>query len=274
MNKYDGIERRKYVRVPFSVVLRYKATQAAGGGAAPKFYMASVTKNISMGGILFPATMNVPMGTELDIELNLSAIPHEESKEALAKYRSVQVTGRVVRSEEIIKGELYNIGFMIDKIEDKDRKALQQFIEFFLKRERLRNKFKFGITGKEYIGPERRKFLRVPYTFIVKYSKGGMEHSKGEESRYCLNSNISACGVLLETHEKFEISQTMHLEVVLPNDKEVIPIKLAGRVVRTEELIQDELYETGVAFEDVAKKDQAALYEFLVHFLKTNKDSS
>lgn len=273
MSEAGGIERRKYVRVPFSFILRYRAAHAAPANA-PKFYTTSITKNISVGGVLFPATTNIPLGTELEIELNLSAIPQGPGKEILAKYRSVQVSGRVVRTEEIIKGELYNVGFVIEKIDDKERQTLEQFIDFFLKRERLRNKFKFGMAGKEYIGPERRKFTRVPYTFIVKYAPSSDRHAKSEDSRYCLNSNISSCGILLETHEKFDLSALLDLEMVIPAEKQVVPIRVIGRVVRTEELIENELYETGVAFEKIDKNDQAALYHFLMSLQKTQKAAS
>ncbi len=269
----SGAERRKYVRVPFSFILRYKAAHGTLAAAqAPKFFTTSITKNISLGGVLFPATMNIPLGTELELELNLSAIP-QQGKEALTKYRSVQVTGRVVRSEEIIKGELYNVGFVIEKIDDKERLALEQFIDFFLKRERLRNKFKFGMAGKEYIGPERRKFIRVPYTFIVKYAPSAGRQAKSEDPRYCLNANISACGILLETHERFDLSSLIDLEIVIPGDKEVVPVKISGRVIRTEELIENELYETGVAFERVDKKDQDALFQFLMGLAHPRKES-
>ncbi len=272
MSETPGIERRRYVRIPFSFILRYRAAaQPSAPAAVPKFYTASVTKNVSAGGLLFPATMNIPMGTELEIELNLAAIPQSQAKESLAKYRPVQVTGRVVRTEEIIKGELYNVGFVIEKIDDKEKHALEQFVDFFLKRERLRNKFKFGIGGKEYIGPERRKFIRVPYTFIVKYAPSTRSRSSSEEPRYCLNSNISACGILLETHEKFDVSTLMDLEMVIPNDKQVVPVKLVGRVVRSEELIENELYETAIGFEEIDKDDQASLYQFLQTFLRSPK---
>ncbi len=271
MSESKGAERRKYVRIPFSFIVRYKAAQAAVKDA-PKFYTTTVTKNISVGGLLFPATLNIPLGTELEIELNLSAIPHPEGKEALTKYKSVPVTGRVVRSEEIIKGELYNIGFVIEKIDEQERHTLEQFIDFFIKREHLRNKLKFGGAGKEYIGPERRKFMRVPYAFIVKHEIVRSSHAKGEEGKYCLNNNISACGILIETHERFDLSSLIHLELVIPGEKEVLPIKLEGRVIRTEELIENELYETGVAFEKIEKNDQAALYLFLKNFHKTYKN--
>ena len=273
MSEHGSIERRKFVRVPFSFILRYRAAHAAAPNA-PKFYTTSITKNVSVGGVLFPATTHIPLGTELEIELNLSAIPQASEKEILAKYKSIQVTGRVVRTEEIIKGELYNVGFVIDKIDDRERQMLEQFIDFFLKRERLRNKFKFGMAGKEYIGPERRKFLRVPYTFIVKYAPSAERHAKSEDSRYCLNANISACGILLETHEKFDLSVLMDLEIVIPADKQVVPIKVVGRVVRTEELIENELYETGIAFEKIEKNDQAALYHFLAGLQKAQKNPS
>ena len=271
MEEPSGIERRKYVRIPFSFVLRYRAAQSAPANI-PKFYTASITKNISIGGLLFPATMNIPLGTELEIELNITALPQAPNKEVLAKYKSIQVKGRVVRTEEIIKGELYNIGFVIEDIDEKERHAMEQFVDFFIKRERLRNKFKFGIAGKEYIGPERRKFVRVPYTFLVKYSPGSSPYAKSADPRYCLNSNISACGLLLETHEKFELSSLINLELVIPADKAVIPIKVIGRVVRTEELIENELFETGVGFEEIDKKDQAALYHFLMTIQKSAKN--
>ncbi len=272
MSGPGGIERRRYVRIPFSFVLRYRAARSAPSNV-PKFYTATITKNVSVGGLLFPATINIPLGTELEIELNLSAMPQNPAKDTLSKYKSIQVKGRVVRSEEIIKGELYNIGFVIEDIEEKERQTMEQFVEFFLKRERLRNKFKFGMAGKDYIGPERRKFIRVPYTFVVKYGPSALPYAKTQESHYCLNSNISACGLVLETHEKFDLSSLIDLELVIPADKEVVPIKVTGRVVRTEELIENELYETGVAFEKIEKKDQAALFDFLMTISKSGKNS-
>jgi len=266
---FSGIEKRKYVRIPFSFIMKYKPVEGREKG--PVFFTTTYSKNVSSGGMMFPANNSVQIGTELDIELNISAVPTiMPAKEGLAKYKTVVVTGRVVRCEEVIKGELYNIGISMEKIDDKDRSLLEQFIDFFLRRERLRNKFKFGATSGSYLGPERRKFARVPYTFIVKYMPADEHLKSNGQPRYCINTNISACGIILETHEKFNVSDPVNLELVVPSDKEAIPIKIIGRVVRTEEIVENELYDTGIAFEKIEKKDQAAILGFLncLHFRK------
>ncbi|HRZ86436.1 MAG TPA: PilZ domain-containing protein [bacterium] len=265
---FSGIEKRKFVRVPFSFIIKYKPVEKRPQG--PSFFTTTYSKNISTGGLLFPANCSIPIGTELDIELNISAVPAMIAREGMTKFKSVVVTGRVVRSEEVIKGELYNIGIAIDRIDDKEKSALEQFVDFFLRRERLRNKFKFGSGGGMYIGPERRKFARIPYTFIVKYTPMDEEKKENDHPRYCINTNISACGIILETHEKFNVGDLVNIELVIPSDKEAIPIKIVGRVVRAEELVQNELYDTGIAFDRIEKKDQAAILNFLncLHFRK------
>ncbi|MDP8262602.1 MAG: PilZ domain-containing protein [Candidatus Ancaeobacter aquaticus] len=265
---FSGIEKRKYVRIPFSFVIKYKTKEIKKGHS--NFLGATYSKDISAGGLLFPASGKIPIGSEVDIELNISAVPSMHVAHILAHFSSVSITGRVVRCEEVINGELYNIGVVIEKIEEKDRTALEQFIQFFLRRERLRNKFKFGVAGREYIGPERRRYARVPYTFIVKYTPLDERQKENGQVRYCINTSISACGILLETHEKYDVGAFINVEIVVPSDKEALPIKIVGRVVRTEEIVEQELYDVGIAFDKIEKKDQASILNFLncLHFRK------
>lgn len=90
MEKYTGVEKRKYPRANANFVVSYRVKQYPGT------YDLSQTKNISQGGLLITTNKKFENGTQLAMTIRL---PFIEQK--------IEVTGEVVASKEIVKGLIY-----------------------------------------------------------------------------------------------------------------------------------------------------------------------
>lgn len=122
-------ERRRFVRIPFWFVARYKALkEKKGSGAADaqmngiqrKEFKDAYGKNISTGGILIETEEYFPVSTVLEIELDIPSLPE-----------SIIVRARVVRSDEIEKDKLYDNGVQFEEVDDRYKKTIHDFIELF-----------------------------------------------------------------------------------------------------------------------------------------------
>jgi Tfp pilus assembly protein PilZ len=122
-------ERRKFIRIPFWFVARYKSVKSkakqagADAQAAPgraKEFKDAYGKNISTGGILIETEEYFPVSTVLEIELDIPSLPE-----------SIVVRGRVVRSYEIEKDKLYDNGVQFEAVDEKYKKTIGSFIELF-----------------------------------------------------------------------------------------------------------------------------------------------
>lgn len=122
-------EKRRFVRIPFWFVARYKAIKdKKGSGAADaqmtglqrKEFKDAYGKNISLGGILIETEEYFPVSTVLEVELDIPSLPE-----------TIIVRGRVVRSYEIEKDKLYDNGVQFEEVDEKYRKTIGNFIELF-----------------------------------------------------------------------------------------------------------------------------------------------
>ena len=113
-------EKRPYQRLNSKVNLRYKVFKSQGEllrkGFSPE--QLSVTKNISAGGLLFFSDEALPIGSILELKIEL---PNgQESIECLAK---------VVRVEEIEEEKNYNIAVCFLDITGAHRARLNRYVE-------------------------------------------------------------------------------------------------------------------------------------------------
>ncbi len=113
-------DRRKYIRIPYEAVIRYKARPQKE--PKKKVFSDACSKNISTGGILMTTKEHYPFGTILEVELDVPS---------LDGYSTVTILGQVVRTTEIQKGKMYENGISFYKIDEQDEELLEQFLEFF-----------------------------------------------------------------------------------------------------------------------------------------------
>ncbi len=108
------IERRKYRRKNLYCLIKYKPAK----NSALSIRAFTSIRNISGGGILFRSNEQLPVGTELDISVNL---PHVD--------KIIDVSGKIVRLERIKGADCYLVGAEFTKITEEDRNVLIQLAE-------------------------------------------------------------------------------------------------------------------------------------------------
>lgn len=118
-NTYDGIERRRSQRAPYSVEIWYRDRNKAGQG-----FKHAYGKNISQHGLLFESYENFPTCTILEIKLGFPPLPGL----SMPNSDSFMVLGEVVRCEGVIRSWLYHIGISFCKIDEEMRKFLGDYI--------------------------------------------------------------------------------------------------------------------------------------------------
>jgi type II secretory ATPase GspE/PulE/Tfp pilus assembly ATPase PilB-like protein len=119
-SRYKKLEKRIYGRLKDKINLRYKVFRSKEElhkrGIVPEQY--SVTKNISAGGVVFISSEMLPLGSIL--ELNIELPNTEKSVECLAK---------VVRVEEIEAEKAYDIAVYFLDITGAQRAILNKYVE-------------------------------------------------------------------------------------------------------------------------------------------------
>ncbi|MGA1792277.1 MAG: PilT/PilU family type 4a pilus ATPase [bacterium] len=106
---------REAIRVKSRIPLRYHKVHE---GKIDEAFKESVTKDISINGILFEAPEMIPLGQRLKVFLNMPGIEH-----------IVGILGKVARLEEIHFGHTYDIGLKFEQIDGADRQRIKRLIE-------------------------------------------------------------------------------------------------------------------------------------------------
>ena len=120
-NGYENAaDRRKYIRIPYEAIIRYKA--CPNKGSKKKAFLDASSKDISTGGILMATKERFPLGTVLEVELDIPS---------LDGYSTVKILGQIVRTIEVQKDKKYENGISFYKIDEEDKDMLEQFLEFF-----------------------------------------------------------------------------------------------------------------------------------------------
>lgn len=133
-DKYTGQERRKYVRIPYEAVTRYKACKDKHKKECRKddcddnhhhkgkhVYAQADAKNVSSGGILLATKEHFPLHTILEIEMDVPSMDG---------YATVKIWGEVVRTTKMKNDDLYDNGISFYKIKDEDKKTIEELLEF------------------------------------------------------------------------------------------------------------------------------------------------
>jgi hypothetical protein len=116
MTKKDEQEKRKYPRIDRKFLVSYKTKRFLRG------YELSHTRNISKKGMMLTTHKMFEPGSHLSIILRL---PFGGQK--------IELTGEVVGSREVVKGNVYETRVKILESDEEMLKELNQFINRFLK---------------------------------------------------------------------------------------------------------------------------------------------
>ena len=113
-----------------------------------------------------------------------------------------------------------------------------------------------------YAGPERRGHPRISGRFIVSY-RILEENEKVDISQ---TKNISLGGMLITTNTAFEPGTNLVLEIWLPFDPH--PITIVGRVVTSNEITRNLIYDTRLEFLAVDEKHAKIIGETVDYYAK------
>ena len=122
MDKYNGKERRRYSRLPGTLVEYFPSGK-------DNLKKSSFTENVSPVGICFLADENIAVDTSLNLKVHLP-----NSQEALmAKGKVIWTNASAFLSIE--KANHYDVGVEITEIDEKDRKKIERYIAMHAKKE-------------------------------------------------------------------------------------------------------------------------------------------
>lgn len=112
-------EQRNYRRLPENVDIRFRIISL---GDNPGDYIdlrgGGHSENISMGGMLFESNEMIPVGSFLEVQVNVSELEYP-----------IYLRGRVVRLEEIVEHRKYDIGIQFTQYFEKDKEFLQNHLK-------------------------------------------------------------------------------------------------------------------------------------------------
>jgi len=127
-----------------------------------------------------------------------------------------------------------------------------------------------------YKGPERRKYVRIPFSFPVRFKEITYSEDGGEEhgvTKYAYSSDISEEGIQLKFIGEIDIGNLLHLHITLPFEENCIIVTAKGKVVwgRTDET--DNVFYVGVQFVEIDAEDRNKLKEFVEFFVKDETEA-
>lgn len=113
-----------------------------------------------------------------------------------------------------------------------------------------------------YSGPERRKNPRIQGRFIVSYRI----LDEIDAADITQTKNLSMGGMLLTTNTHFKPGTNLALEIRLPFDP--YPIMLIGKVLESNEITKNLIYDTRLMFLAVDEKHRKVMNDTINYYLK------
>lgn len=111
----DGMnleERRRFVRVPCYNILEYNLLKKNGSPDEERYGYVHC-QNVSLGGILFSSFEDIPLGTRLQLKLQMDC----EEKQ----FEVVTMFGRVVRCRKRRESETWDVATSIVPVREEER---------------------------------------------------------------------------------------------------------------------------------------------------------
>lgn len=119
-SKYAGENRRRFVRIPFWFITKYRFYPHDVGAAAQESFKQGIGKNISVGGVCFEAKDDFNNGDLLELEIDMPALEH-----------AVCVVGKIawIHKEDEKGRNAYGLEFT--KVKTEDLESVKKIIETF-----------------------------------------------------------------------------------------------------------------------------------------------
>jgi len=108
---------------------------------------------------------------------------------------------------------------------------------------------------------ERRRFVRIPGSFVVFYRDITNEVSKADVTQ---TKNISLGGLLFSTDRQFEAGRILELKIKLPTSPDYIVVNV--RVVDSKQIVKNLLSDTRVKFISLKEEDRDAIRKLVEHY--------
>ncbi|MDO8488815.1 MAG: PilZ domain-containing protein [Candidatus Omnitrophota bacterium] len=118
--QYAGADRRRYPRANGRFIVSYRVI--------PKNNNADIsqTKNLSLGGMLLTTNCQFLVGTNLALEIRLPFDPD-----------SIMIIAKVLESQEITKGVIYDTRLIFLAVDEKHRKIVDETVGYYLRKVNL-----------------------------------------------------------------------------------------------------------------------------------------
>jgi len=116
-----------------------------------------------------------------------------------------------------------------------------------------------------YAGAEKRKEPRISGRFIVSYRI----LEEGDNIDVSQTKNLSLGGMLITTNRQFSAGTRLVLEIRLPFDPN--PILLVGKVVASQEITKDLIYDTRLEFISIDDAHKNIVFKTVDYYLKKGK---
>ena len=121
-------ERRNYYRIPMNHMIEFKEFDFS----ADSGFASSKLKDVSGGGVLFESNENIPVGTLIQMKLDIPNWHRYKTEfkkpDWISGGEQLVALGYVVRVEEIDEGR-YDLGVVFECMDDDHANALGKYIE-------------------------------------------------------------------------------------------------------------------------------------------------
>ncbi len=116
----ERVEKRSFIRLNIKANIRYRTVKSSSKllKRDPEAEQLSVIKNLSAGGLVFVAHKQIPVGSIVELRIELPAAEN-----------AIECSGRVVRIEEIEIEKSYDIAVCFLDLSGADRMKLEQFVK-------------------------------------------------------------------------------------------------------------------------------------------------
>lgn len=114
---FDGVERRKYQRVEKPIIIRFRISPNNDRQMASSEWDMVGVNDLSVGGLFFNSSYNIPNGTILDISIGFST-----------STTLVRCTGMVTRVKKQPHTSIFGIATAFIEIEEEEKELIHRYV--------------------------------------------------------------------------------------------------------------------------------------------------
>jgi hypothetical protein len=131
-NNFEGLERRRYIRIHEEDVLVCEPFDVAAFGGKTSKRMHAFTKSLSEGGLLFESDQAFEIGALLKLQVDIPGWekykPEFRKGDEPSGRHPFIVLGKVVRIEDV-GGGVFDIGVLFTAVDPGHKLALKKYLE-------------------------------------------------------------------------------------------------------------------------------------------------